>query len=301
MNLIEKMTGYKATDENMRCKSYQFELGKEYVHDGKLVMCESGFHFCTHPSGVWAYYNEPGTRVFKIEAYDVHPVCLGSGAIVKYVAKRIKFIEEVKIEGEGNTGDYNTGNYNTGDCNTGDGNTGNWNTGNWNTGNWNTGDCNTGHWNTGNRNTGNSNTGNYNTGDFNTGDGNTGNWNTGDGNTGYWNTGNKNIGDRNTGDWNTGDGNTGDGNTGNWNTGIGNATNRSSGFFCDIEHKVLSFNIQTNLTYNAYMRKYPEVINLSKELLKDKPIDFEKYKRLPGITEEKLKALHKKFIDRSTK
>ena len=211
MNLIEKMTGYKATDENMRCKSYQFELGKEYVHDGKLVMCESGFHFCTHPSGVWAYYNEPGTRVFKIEAYDVHPVCLGSGAIVKYVAKRIKFIEEVKIEGEGNTGDYNTGNYNTGDFNTGDGN------------------------------------------------------------------------------------------TGNWNTGIGNATNRSSGFFCDIEHKVLSFNIQTNLTYNAYMRKYPEVINLSKELLKDKPIDFEKYKRLPGITEEKLKALHKKFIDRSTK
>ena len=261
MKLIEKMTGYKAVSKDMQGNNnYQFELGKLHIHDGELVLCESGFHFCIHPSGVWSYRNEPGTRVFKVEAYDVHPVSGEMGATVKYVAKKIKLVEEIKIDGKKNTGNRNTGDWNTGDCNTGHRNTGDWNTG---------------HRNTGYYNTGHSNAGECNTGD--------------------WNTGHYNTGHRNTGDWNTGHRNTGDCNTGNCNTGIGNATNRSAGFFCDVEPKVLSFNIRTNLTYEQYTKNYPECYNLSRDLSKDNPIDFEKYKNIPGITPQKLKELHNKF------
>ena len=115
---------------------------------------------------------------------------------------------------------------------------------------------------------------------MNTGHRNTGNYNTGHSNAGY-----RNIGDRNTGHRNIGD----------WNTGIGNATNRSAGFFCMETKKVESFDVQTNLTYEQYMEKYPEYNNLSRNLLKDDPIDFKKYKNLPGITPQKLKKLHNKF------
>ncbi len=333
--LIPFMKGYKATNADMTCTPttdirYQFEMNKLFVHEGKLDMCGSGFHFCVFPSGVWSFYNKPGTRVFEIEAYDVLDERSGDGAEVKMVAQKIKFIREIKIGGDSNTGNSNTGNSNTGNSNTGDWNTGNWNTGDWNTGNSNTGNRNTGNRNTGNRNTGDSNTGNRNTGnsntgdsntgDSNTGDSNTGNWNTGDSNTGdwntgNWNTGNSNTGDSNTGNWNTGDWNTGDWNSGNWNTGNSNtgdsntgnwntgdwntgdwnSTNYSSGFFCTKEPAVISFDTQTKLLRSDFLNKYPECYDLGNALLKDLPINFEKYKNIPGITKRKLTVLHSKF------
>jgi hypothetical protein len=149
----------------------------------------------------------------------------------------------------------------------GDSNTGHRNTGHWNTGDWNTGNGNTGNWNTGN----------WNTGDSNTGDRNTGHRNTGNGNTGYWNTGY----------WNTGD----------WNTGYWNACNNSSGFFCAKEPKVISFDVQTRLTRQQFEEKYPEICALGELLGGEAEIPFEQFKRIPGITKEKLKALHKAHVE----
>ena len=69
-----KMTGYKATDENMACKGHKFKLGEWAEIDGEIDLCASGFHFCVHPSGPWAYYYEAGTRI------SVR--CLGRGGIL---------------------------------------------------------------------------------------------------------------------------------------------------------------------------------------------------------------------------
>jgi len=307
--MAEIITGYKATDKDMRCRGFQFELGKWYEHEGEIKLCVSGFHFCKYPSGPWAYYGDPGTRIFKVEAEGVGPEEYVAGSEIKYVCKRIRLIEEVIPDGDrntgnrntgngntgnGNTGDYNTGNGNTGDYNTGNGNTGDRNTGDGNTGDCNTGDYNTGDYNTGNGNTGDRNTGNGNTGDRNTGDGNTGDRNTGDYNTGDYNTGDCNTGDRNTGDYNTGDRNTGDYNTGNYNTGNYNTTNNCSGFFCQIEPKVLCFDVDTGLTKDQFMSQFPEHYYLSLDLSGDEDIEFAKYEKLPGITPEKLKSLHEK-------
>ena len=196
------MKGYKVFNPDWTCRDFQYEVGQTYKHDGKLAICDSGFHFCRKASDCFKYYSfDSKNKVAEVEALG-----LVESDDSKSVTDEIKIVREISwhelldMVNEGkdctglcNTGDRNTGNWNTGDCNTGDRNTGNWNTGNRNTGNCNTGNCNTGNCNTGNcntgdRNTGNRNTGNRNTGNCNTGDRNTGNWNTGNWNTGFFNT-----------------------------------------------------------------------------------------------------------------
>ena len=208
----------KGMDKDMKCRGFQFEIGKEYKieHEGEIELCsDTVFHYCDSLQKVHAHYscNEKElNRFFEIEVLG-EEVTNGQ----KCGSDHIKIVREIKgdelaaMNGmvNGNTGLFNTGNENTGNENTGNWNTGNENTGNWNTGNWNTGLFNTGNWNTGNENTGNWNTGNENTGNENTG-----NWNTGLFNTGNWNTGNWNTGNWNTGNWNTGHGNTIDGSNG---------------------------------------------------------------------------------------
>ena len=38
------MIGYKGFDKDMKCRGFQYEVGKEYKED-KAEICESGFHF----------------------------------------------------------------------------------------------------------------------------------------------------------------------------------------------------------------------------------------------------------------
>jgi hypothetical protein len=316
---IAKMTGYKGTNADMTCTpnggpKFQFELGKWYEHEGEIALCGAGFHFCVHPSGPYAFYSSSDSRVFKIEAEQVLDVPPEAGADFKLVAKRIRLVEEITPgdrtdkatgnlnTGDRNTGDQNTGNRNTGDQNTGDQNTGYQNTGNRNTGDRSTGNLNTGDRNTGDQNTGYQNTGSRNTGDQNTGDQNTGYQNTGNRNTGDWNTGNLNTGNRNTGNWNTGYWNTGDRNTGNLNTGDRNtgdwnATDHCPGFFCAVEPNVLSFDVQTELTHTEFLEAFPQASILGVALMSDEKINFEDFKMIPGITEEKLQLLHQKHLN----
>ena len=121
MKHYETMTGYKATDKDMKCCGFQFEVGKWYEHEGELSLCHAGFHFCKYPSGPWSYYNDPGTRVFKVEARNVHEQYT-PGSDLKMVCSKIRLIEEIIPVGNSNTGNSNTGN---------------WNAGYWNAGNWN--------------------------------------------------------------------------------------------------------------------------------------------------------------------
>ena len=150
---IDKMTGYKATNADLTCQGFQFEIGKWHEIEGEIKLCKRGFHFCIHASGPSCYYDGASTRVFKIEAEQVLEVPTEAGADFKLVSKRIKLVEEITPgkSDKSNTGDSNTGYRNTGNCNTGYRNTGNCNTGDRNTGNCNTGNCNTGNCNTGYR------------------------------------------------------------------------------------------------------------------------------------------------------
>jgi len=132
------MKGYKATNADLTCQGFKFELGKWYKHDGEVKLCKSGFHFCVHPSGPWNYYNCREARLFVVEARNVIEEYT-PGVDLKVVCREIRLISEIIPDGHGNTGDGNTGHWNTGDGNTGHRNTGDVNTGDGNTGHGNTG------------------------------------------------------------------------------------------------------------------------------------------------------------------
>jgi hypothetical protein len=158
------MKGYKGFDKDLKCRGFQYEVGKTYECEGKITLCENGFHFCEDPKRICDYYGDLTTcRYCEIEA---------SGEIVKgegkCVCSKITIVREIPLqellalvnEGSRNTGWMNEGDYNEGDCNKGD-----YNEGDCNEGNCNKGDCNEGDCNEGDRNKGDYNIGSYNRAD----------------------------------------------------------------------------------------------------------------------------------------
>ena len=61
-----KIIAYKGFDENLRCRGFQYEIGKEYVHEGEIECCESGFHACTNPFDVLDYYPSDSRNRFCV-------------------------------------------------------------------------------------------------------------------------------------------------------------------------------------------------------------------------------------------
>ena len=181
---------YKAFDSDLTCKGFQYEVGKEYHHKGKLELCNSGFHACPKLTDCFYFYpfNKTKTRVAEVLVWGkVEYEDIGN----KLCASNIKVVRELawsEVLLLCNSGNHNTGSDNSGDCNSGDCNSGNYNTGNGNSGDWNSGNGNSGDWNSGNSNSGDWNSGNGNIGNYNTGNCNSGNWNSGDNNSGYLNT-----------------------------------------------------------------------------------------------------------------
>ena len=61
-----KIIAYKGFDENLCCRGFQYEIGKEYVQEGEIECCESGFHACTNPFDVLDYYPSDSRNRFCV-------------------------------------------------------------------------------------------------------------------------------------------------------------------------------------------------------------------------------------------
>ena len=146
------MKGYKVFNPDWTCRGFQYEVGKIYKHDGKLSICNKGFHFCRKASDCFSYYAfDSKNKVAEVEALG-----LVESDNTKSVTNEIHIIREIPWnellnivnEGKDCTGLCNSGNRNSGNWNSGDCNSGNCNLGNWNSGDWNSGNCNSGFFNT---------------------------------------------------------------------------------------------------------------------------------------------------------
>lgn len=169
------MIGYKAFDMDLKCRGFQFEVGKTYetgVAKDDLKLCsDTVFHFCRelHKIEHVSPYHISSSRVCEV---------IAEGDVVtngdKYGTNKLTILREIPRE---ELNEYNS--CNSGDCNSGDCNSGYRNSGDRNSGNWNSGDRNNGNWNSGDCNSGERNSGDYNSGDRNSGNWNSGNWNSG--------------------------------------------------------------------------------------------------------------------------
>ena len=166
------MRGYKAFDKNLKCRDFQFEVGKEYSHKGTIKLCEKGFHFCVKLQDVFNYYIwSSETRVCEVEAFgeiqsEGDKSCSTGIRIIREIP-RAELLTMMNT-GKDNTGRSNSGNYNSGHRNSGYGNSGHRNSGYGNSGNYNSGNYNSGNYNSGHSNSGQYNSGDYNSGFFNT-------------------------------------------------------------------------------------------------------------------------------------
>ena len=99
------VTGYKGTDKDMKCRDYQFELGKKFdMPEGeKIVLCSSGFHLCNELQNVFKYYKVgEGNRFFEVRAlvrrYNKNGYYSFGHRYDKMVAKSIEFVRELTVD-----------------------------------------------------------------------------------------------------------------------------------------------------------------------------------------------------------
>ena len=153
----------KGFDEDLKCRGYQFEIGKTYeikLPDGyeftEYDLCsDKVFHYCNSLKDVHGYYSVNPSEHNRFCEIEVLGKEVTDGD--KCGSNKIKIIREIVGEElnilkgliNGNTGLFNSGNCNSGNYNSGCRNSGNRNSGHYNSGNYNSGYCNSGDCNSG--------------------------------------------------------------------------------------------------------------------------------------------------------
>ena len=92
------MKVYKATDKDMKCRGFQYELGKTAEVEGDIELCKNGLHACEMPLDVLGYYAPcDGSRYFEAELEDVSDEMYSDDT--KRVGKKLTLSAEIGIPG----------------------------------------------------------------------------------------------------------------------------------------------------------------------------------------------------------
>ena len=86
---------FKGFDADLKCRGFQYELGKTYEHVGDVRTCRSGFHACEHPLDVFGYY-PPATSRFARVSLDGE-MAREEGGDSKIAAARITIEAEIGL------------------------------------------------------------------------------------------------------------------------------------------------------------------------------------------------------------
>ena len=138
---MENILSFKGFNKDLKCRDFQYKIGRTYVQEGEIKCCEKGFHACRFPLDVFKYYAPGENRRYctvtqsgvtdkeegdsKVASSKIHiETEIGLDGIIKAGVKFILDKVNWKNQKESNTGDYsaatNTGYYsaatNTGNC-----------------------------------------------------------------------------------------------------------------------------------------------------------------------------------------
>ena len=89
------MKAYKGFDKDLKCRGYQYEIGKTY-EEPKAELCKSGFHACVVPLDVLEYYPPANSRYCKV---DLDEVSDERSCDSKVAGSKIKIGAEIGIPG----------------------------------------------------------------------------------------------------------------------------------------------------------------------------------------------------------
>ena len=93
-NKQNKIIAYKGFDKDLKCRCFQYEVGKTYKHDGVVKCCYRGFHACENPLDVLKFYNDFDSRYCKVEQSGVF-----SKNEDKTASSEIKIVSEIGFVG----------------------------------------------------------------------------------------------------------------------------------------------------------------------------------------------------------
>jgi hypothetical protein len=58
---------FKGFNKDLKCRDFQYEVGKTYKHEGNISVCNSGFHACENPFDVLNYYSDIDGKYCEVE------------------------------------------------------------------------------------------------------------------------------------------------------------------------------------------------------------------------------------------
>ena len=94
------MKAYKGFDKDLKCRGFQYEVGKEY-EEGSAELCKKGFHACENPLDTFRYYGPTDSRYCEVDVADNGE---RNTTDSKVCGKHIKIGAEIGLKGVINAG-----------------------------------------------------------------------------------------------------------------------------------------------------------------------------------------------------
>jgi hypothetical protein len=88
------MKAYKGFDKRLRCRGFQYEVGKEY-QEPEASLCRNGFHACENPLDTFRYYPPTDSRYCEVEIDDNGQ---RNSEDSKVCGEKIKIVSEIVLD-----------------------------------------------------------------------------------------------------------------------------------------------------------------------------------------------------------